>query len=183
LLFSPPKYLKDLNSVKDEVWRIIAKQKLGSAYDLSPFKGMIEQLLDSISEFNLDWNKKPAVFRIARIVKCGTTTQRYDVSTNNANNISPECLFTYQENIVLPDTKHDLELVIKMLNYLRGQKKLKRTNMPLFIHPDELLLAHKEGKITSPACEIQMQMFIIFQKACITHVGFVFGRQYVILNN
>jgi hypothetical protein len=182
LLFSP-KYLKDLNSVKDEVWRIIAKQKLGSAYDLSPFKGMIEQLLDSISEFSLDWNKKPVVFRIARIVKCGTT-QRYDVSTNNANNnISPECLFTYQENIVLPDTKHDLELVIKMLNYLRGQKKLKRINMPLFIHPDELLLAHREGKITFPACEIQMQMFIIFQKAFVTHVGFVFGRHYVILNN
>lgn len=181
MLFSP-KYLKDLNSVKDEVWRIIAKQKLGSAYDLSPFKGMIEQLLDSISEFSLDWNKRPVVFRIARIVKCGTA-QRYDVSTNNANTISPECLYTYQENIVLPDTKHDLELVIKMLNYLREQKKLKRTNMPLFIHPDELLLAHREGKITSPACEIQMQMIIIFQKAFITHVGFVFGRRYVILNN
>jgi hypothetical protein len=181
LLFSP-KYLKDLNSVKDEVWRIIAKQKLGSPYDLSPFKGMIEELLDSISEFSVNWNKRPVIFRIARIVKSGTT-QRYDVSTNSANNINPESLFAYQENIVLPDTKHNLELVIKMLNYLREQKNLKRTNMPLFIHPDELLLAHREGKITFPACEIQMQMIIIFQKGFITHVGFVFGRHYVILNN
>jgi hypothetical protein len=181
LLFFP-KYLKELNSVKNEVEGIIAKQKLGSPYDLSPFKGTIEELLDSISEFNPDWNKLPVVFRIARIVK-NSTTQQYDVSTNNANNTDHKSIITYQENIVLPDAKHDLELVIKMLNYLREQKKLKRTNMPLFIHPDELLLAYREGKITFLACEIQMQMMIIFQKRSIIHVGFVFGRDYVILNN
>jgi hypothetical protein len=176
------KYLKDLDSVRNEVERIIAKQKLGSPYDLSSFKARIEELLDSISEFNLDWNKLPVVFRIARIVK-SSTTQRYDVSANDANNPDREGVITYQENIVLPDAKHDLELVIKMLNYLREQKKLKRTNIPLFIHPDELLLAHREGKITFPAGEIQTQMMIIFQKGSITHVGFVFGRDYVILNN
>ena len=177
-----PKYLKDLNSVKNEVERIIAKQKLGSPYDLSPFKDKIEELLDSISEFNLDWNKLPVVFRIARIVK-SNTTQRYDISANNANNTDRGGVIIYQENIVLPDVKHNLELVIKMLNYLREQKKLRRTNIPLFIHPDELLLAHREGKITFPTCEIQTQMMIIFQKGSIMHVGFVFGRDYVILNN
>ena len=177
------KYLKDLDSVRDEVRRIIAKQKIGSPYDLSTFKYVIEELLDSISEFNVDWNKLPVVFRIARIVK-SRTTERYAISVNNNDsNIYSEGVITYQENIVLPDAKHDLELVIKMLNYLREQKKLKRTDIPLFIHPDELLLAHREGKITSSACEIQTQMIIIFQKGSITHVGFVFGRDYVILNN
>ena len=176
------KYLKDLNSVKNEVGRIIAKQKSGSPYDLSLSKCRIEELLDSISEFNFDWNKLPVVFRIARIVR-SSTTPRYDVSANNANNTDRDGVIIYQENIVLPDAKHDLELVIKMLNYLREQKKLKRTNIPLFIHPDELLLAHREGKITFTAGEIQTQMIIIFQKGSITHVGFVFGRDYVILNN
>jgi hypothetical protein len=176
------KFLKDLDSVRNEVERLIAKQKLGSPYDLSPFKDKIEELLDSISEFNRDWNKSQVVFRIARIVK-SSTTQRDDFSANCANNTDSEGVITYQENIVLPDAKHDLELVIKMLNYLREQKKLKRTNIPLFIHPDELLLAHREGKITFPISEIQTQMMIIFQKGSITHVGFVFGRDYVILNN
>ena len=176
------KFLKDLDSVRNEVERLIAKQKLGSPYDLSPFKDKIEELLDSISEFNRDWNKSQVVFRIARIVK-SSTTQRDDLSANWANNTDSEGVITYQENIVLPDAKHDLELVIKMLNYLREQKKLKRTNIPLFIHPDELLLAHREGKITFPISKIQTQMMIIFQKGSITHVGFVFGRDYVILNN
>ena len=174
--------MKDLSSARNEIERIIAKQKPGSPYDLSSFKGRIEELLDSISEFNPAWNKLPVVFRIARIVK-SSTTQRYDVSANSANNTDREGVITYQENIVLPDTKHNLELVIKMLNYMREQKKLKRTNIPLFIHPDELLLAHREGRISFSAGEIQTQMTIIFQKGSIMHVGFVFGRDYVILNN
>ena len=176
------KYLKDLSSVRNEVERIIAKQKPGSPYDVSPFKARIEQLLDSISDFNLDWSNLPVVFRIARIVK-SSTTQQHDLSANNANKSDSGHVITYQENIVLPDTKHDLELVIKMLNYMREQKKLKRTNMPLFIHPDEILIAYREGKISFSAGEIQMQMTIIFQKGSIMHVGFVFGRDYVILKN
>ncbi len=176
------KYLKDLDSVRNEVERIIAKQKSGSPYDVSPFKAKIEELLDSISDFNLDWNNLPVVFRIARIVKSGTT-QQYDVSANNDNNTYSGGIITYQENIVLPDTKHNLELVIKMLNYMREQKQLKRTNMPIFIHPDEILIAYREGKISFSAGEIQTQMTIIFQKGSVTHVGFVFGRDYVILNN
>jgi hypothetical protein len=176
------KYLKDLDSVRNEVQRIIAKQKSGSPYDVSPFKVRIEELLNSISDFNLDWNNLPVVFRIARIVK-SSTAQQYDVSANNDNNTDSGSIITYQENIVLPDTKHDLGLVIKMLNYMREQKKLKRTNMPIFIHPDEILIAYREGKISFSAGEIQTQMTIIFQKGSIMHVGFVFGRDYVILNN
>ena len=173
------KDLKDLDSVKNEVERIIGKQKPGSPYDLSPFKITIEELLNSISGFNPDWNKLPVVFRIARIVNIGST-QPYDFNGNNDNN--SEGVITYQENVVLPDTKHDLELVIKMLNYMREQKKLKRANMPLFIHPDEILFAHREGKIFFSGGDIQTQMAIVFQKGSIMLIGFVYGRDYVILN-
>jgi hypothetical protein len=164
------------------VRKIIAKQEAGSPYDLSPFKVRIEELLDSISDFNLDWNKLPVVFRIARIVK--SSTQHYDQSDgNNHNNSSgSEGVVTYQENIVLPDTNHDLDLVIKMLNYMREQKKLKRANMPLFIQPDELLMAYKEGKISFSSGVIQAQIAIVFQKGSIMHTGFVFARDYVILD-
>lgn len=176
------KYLKDLDSVKKEVERIIAKQKSGSPYDLLLFKVKIEELLDSISEFNPDWNKSPVVFRIARIVK-NSSTQEFDFSGNSDKNTDGGDVITYQENIVLPDIKHDLELVIKMLNYTREKKGLKRTNMPLFIHPDEILIAYREGKISFASTEIQTQMAIVFQKGSIMHIGFVFGRDYVILDN
>jgi hypothetical protein len=183
------KYLKDLDSVRNEVERIIAKQRSGSPYDVLPFKAKIEELMDSISDFNVNWNNLPVVFRIARIVKSSgsSTTPQHDVSASNDNNNDTdnggESIITYQENIVLPDTKHDLELVIKMLNYMREQKKLKRTDMPLFIHPDEILIAYRERKIAFLADEIQAQMTIIFQKGSIRYVGFVFGRDYVILEN
>jgi hypothetical protein len=174
------KYLKDLDSVKKEVKRIIAKQKSGSPYDLSPFKITIEELLNSISGFNPDWNKLPVVFRIARIAKI-SSTQQYHIGGINENNSSLDGN-TYQENVLLPDTKHNLELVTKMLNYMREQKKLKRAEMPLFIHPDEVFLAYREGKISFLGGDIQTQMAIVFQKGSIMHIGFVFGRDYVILD-
>jgi hypothetical protein len=175
------KHLRDLECVKTEVRRIIAKQKSGSPYDLSPFKVRIDEFLDSISEFNSEWNKLPVVFRIARIVK--KSTQYYDLSAGSNNYTSSEDVITYQENILLPDTKHDLDLVIKMLNYMREQKKLKRANMPLFILPDELLIAYREGKISFSGGAIQAQIVIVFQKGSIMHIGFVFARDYVILDN
>ena len=174
------KDLKDLDSVKNEVERMIAKQKSGSPYDLSPFKITIGELLNSISGFNPDWNKLPVVFRIARIVNIASA-QPYDFGGNKDNN--SDSVITYQENVVLPDTKHDLELVIKMLNYMREQKKLRRANMPLFIHPDEILLARREGKISFSGGDIQTQMAIVFQRGSIMLIGFVYGRDYVILNN
>ena len=173
--------MKDLDSLKNEVGRIIAKQKSGSPYDLSPFKITIEELLNSITGFNPDWNKLPVVFRIARMVKISSTQSSFDFS--GKNNDSSDGVITYQENVMLPDTKHDIELVISMLNYMREQKKLKRADMPLFIHPDEILFAHREGKISFSGGDIQTQMAIIFQKGSIMHIGFVYGRDYVILNN
>jgi hypothetical protein len=176
------KYLTDLESVKTEVRRIIAKQKSGSPYDLSPFKGRIEEILDSISQFNPEWNKLPVVFRVARIAKKSAQHHELHADSNNGG-IGGGDVVTYQENIVLPDTNHDLDLVIKMLNHMRENKNLKRANMPLFIQPDELLIAYKEGKISFLANEIQAQIVIVFQKGSITHIGFVFARDYVILEN
>lgn len=176
------KYLKDLDSVKKEVLRIIVKQKIDSPYDLSPFRVRIEELLDSISKFNPDWNKLPVVFRIARIVKRGSTQQQYDLQ-GNSDKVANNDVITFEENIVLPDTKHDLELVMKMLNYMREQKRLKRINMPLFIHPDEILKADRERNITSSSTDIRSQMAIVFHKGSITHIGFVFERNYIILDN
>jgi hypothetical protein len=175
------KYLKDVNSVKKEVLRIIAKQKIGSPYDLSPFSARIEELLDSISKFNSDWNKLPVVFRIARIVK-SSSTQQYDFQ-GNSDKVSNSDVIIYEENIVLPDTKHDLELVMKMLNYKREQKRLKRTNTPLFIHPDEVFKADRERNIISSSTDIRSQIAIVFHKGSITHIGFVFERNYIILDN
>ena len=75
------KSLKDLNSVKMEVERIIAKQKSSSPYDLSSYKITIEELLNSISGFNADWNRLPVVLRIARIAKI-SSDNIYDFSGN-----------------------------------------------------------------------------------------------------
>jgi hypothetical protein len=175
------KYVRDLDSVKNEVKRIIARQKAGGPYDVSLFNVRIEKLLDSISGFNPDWNKLPVVFRIARIVK--SSMPRYDLSGDYNDTRNSEGVVAYQENIVLPNTNHDLDLVIKMLNYMREQKQLKRANMPLFVQPDEILMAYREGKISFSGSEIQTQMAIVFQKGSIIHIGFVFGRDYVILDN
>jgi uncharacterized protein YhaN len=166
------------------VKRIVAKQKVGSPYDLSSFNVRIEELLDSISRFNPVWNKLPVVFRSAKIVRSSQQQHHgHSAGIMDNNNNNSEDVVSYQENVVLPDTKHDLDLVIKMLNYLREQKKLKKANMPLFIQPDELLMAYREGKISFSSSEILAQIAIVFQKGSIVHVGFVFARNYVILAN
>jgi hypothetical protein len=180
LHFFKKKYLIDLEFVKDEVRRIVAKQKPGSYYDLSPFKGKIEEMLDSISEFNPDWNRFPVVFRIVSVAKNSAKdfdhTFRSDEKTGSGVGV-----YTYQENIVLPDTNHDFDLVARMLNHMREQKKFKRVDVPLFIQPDELILAYKDGRFELSGGIIQAQIVIIFQRGSIMNIGFVFGRNYVIL--
>jgi hypothetical protein len=83
----------------------------------------------------------------------------------------------------LPNTKHDLELVIKMLNYMREQKQLAAVKMPLFVQPDEISLAHREGRISYEGGSIISQIAVILQKGAVMYAGFVFGRKYVILQN
>jgi hypothetical protein len=70
-----------------------------------------------------------------------------------------------------------------MLNYLREQKQLQPVRQPLFVQPDEISLAHKEGKINFEGGKIVSQISVVLQKGAIMYAGFVFGRNYVILQN
>lgn len=155
--------LKSTDEVRNEVRKIVARQKKGSADDLTAFSGEIEELL-SLLEFKPGWKKLPVVARAARIEVAGSITP-------------------YSEDVVLPNTKHDLELVLRMLNYLREQKQLQAVKQPLFVQPDEISLARKEGKINFEGGKIMSQVSVVLQKGAIMYVGFVFGRNYVILQN
>jgi len=155
------KPLKNTAQVRDEIKKIVARQKKGTIDDLTPFSAEIDKLLLEL-EFKPEWKKLPVVARAAML----------DIEGK---------IIPFSEDIVLPNTKHDLELVVKMLNYLREQKKLSAVKMPLFIQPDEVSLAHKEGKFSHDGGKISSQISVVLQKGAIMYAGFVFGRDYVIL--
>lgn len=158
--------LKSTEEVRGGVRKIVARQKKGSDDDLTAFAGEIEELL-ALLEFKPGWKKLPVVARAARIE-----------GAEAPGRISP-----YSEDVVLPNTKHDLELVIKMLNYLREQKQLQAVTQPLFVQPDEISLARKEGRINFDGGTIMSQISVVLQKGAIMYAAFVFGRNYVILQN
>ena len=153
--------LKSTDDVRNEIRKIVARQKKGSTDDLTAFTGEIEELL-LLLEFKPEWKRLPVVARGARIEGAETPV-------------------SYSDDIALPDTKHDLELVLKMLNYIREQKQFQAVKMPLFVQPDEISLARKEGKINFDGGKIMSQITVVLQKGEIVYVGFVFGRKYVIL--
>lgn len=155
------KPLKSTEQVRNEIRKIVSRQKEGSIDDLTPFIAEIEKLLAQL-EFKSEWKKLPVVVRAAMIEVEGKE-------------------LPYREDVVLPNTKHDLELVIKMLNYLREQKKLSAVKMPLFIQPDEISLAQSEGRFSHLGGKITSQISVVLQKGAIMYVGFVFGRDYAIL--
>lgn len=158
--------LKSTEEVRNGIRKIVARQKKGSADDLTPFSGEIEDLL-SILQFKPEWKRLPVVARAARIEGAEM----------------PHRITSYMKEIVLPNTKHDLELVLKMLNYMREQKKLPAVKMPLFVQPDEISASPQEGRIDVDGCKIISQISVVLQKGAIMYVGFVFGRNYVILQN
>ena len=158
--------LKSTEEVRNEIRKIVARQKKGSADDLNPFRGEVEELL-SFLEFKPEWKRLPVVARVARIKRAEM----------------PDAITQYNGEVVLPNTKHDLELVIKMLNYMREQKQLQPVKMPLFVQPDEISLSPQEGKIDFNVGKIISQISVVLQRGAIMYVGFVFGRNYVILQN
>lgn len=158
--------LKSTDEVRGEIRKIVARQKKGGADDLSAFQGEIEELL-SLLEFKPEWKKLPVVARAARIEGAE----------------APGKVTPYSQDVVLPNTKHDLGLVTKMLNYMREQKQLQAVKQPLFVQPDEISLARNEGKINFDGGKIMSQVSVVLQKGAIMYVGFVFGRNYVILQN
>jgi hypothetical protein len=169
------KSLKDIDSVKKEIYRIVNKQKIRGRYDFSSYRLlMIKQLVESLCQFNPEWLELPVVARIARVK---IKLEKYNLLSSKTT------IVTYREDLVLPDTKHDLELVVEMLNYMRKQKKLRGANNPLFIQPDEIFMAFKQGKFSWPCDYIESQMVVIFQKGSMMHVGFVLGNEYFILDN
>jgi len=158
--------LKSTDEVKNEIRKIVARQKKGSADDLTAFTGEIEELL-VLLEFKPEWKRLPVVARALRIEGAE----------------APGRITQYSQDIVLPNTKHDLNLVTMMLNHLREQKQLQVVKQPLFMQPDEISLARKEGKINFEGGKIISQIAVVIQKGAIMYVGFVFGRNYLILQN
>jgi len=55
--------------------------------------------------------------------------------------------------------------------------------MSLFIYPDEISLAHKEGKFPFERANINSQIVLVFQKGRVKYVGLVVDRNYVLLQN
>jgi len=167
------KSLKDIDSVKKEIYRIVNKQNMSGKYDFSSYRLLIKELVESLCQFNPEWSESPVVIRVARV----------KINLEKSNPLSSKTtIVTYREDLVLPDTKHDLELIVEMLNYMREQKKLRRAKNPLFVQPDEISMAYKQGKFSWPCGDIESQMVVIFQKGSMMHVGFVLGNEFFILD-
>jgi hypothetical protein len=66
---------------------------------------------------------------------------------------------------------------------MREEKKLKVSNMPLFIHPDEISIAQKEGRLPPGNINILSQIAVVFQKARVKYVGIVIDRNYMLLQD
>ena len=157
--------LKSTDEVRNEIRKIVARQKKGSADDLTAFNGEIEDLL-KLLEFKPEWAKQPVVARALRIE-----------GAEEPGRATP-----YSQDVVLPNTKHDLQLVVKMLNYLQ-KKRIPAVRQPLFVQPDEISLARREGRINFDGGTITSQVSVVLQKGAIMYAGFVFGRNYVVLQN
>lgn len=166
-MFRTKKQFNDILDVKKEISKIILNQHRATETYLNVSTFEIEELLSELKEFNDKWNTLPVVCRIAKVKISEDSTK----------------IMTFHENLELPDIKHDFELIINMLNHMRQQKNLKRTDMSLFVHPDEINFAYKEGKFPSRITEIVSQFVVVFQKGQIMRIGFVFGKNYVLLKN
>jgi hypothetical protein len=68
-----------------------------------------------------------------------------------------------------------------MLNHIREKNNLEKVKMPLFVQPDELFLAYKQGRFDHEIRNIQSQLAVVFQNSSINYIGLVFGFRYVIL--
>src|SRR5437867_7095073 len=168
MLLSYTKQIKNIEDVKEQIAKIILNQRRQIESNLKTSVTEIQYLLSEISEFNDNWIKLTTVYRIALV-----NAADYETSKN----------ITYKENIELPNVDHDLELVVKLLNHMRERKNLKVSKMPLFIHPDEISIAHREGRFPYERTNIISQIAVVFQKGKIKYVGILIDRNYVLLQN
>ena len=167
MLLRNKKQIKNINDVKEQIAKLVLNQHRQIETNLNASVMEIQKLLSEISEFNDTWTKLPSVYRIAWI----------SIPDDTVKNI------TFKENIELPNVDHDLDLIIKMLNHRREKKNLKASSTSLFIHPDEISLANKDGKFPYERANIVSQIAVVFQKGRIKYVGLVVDRNYVLLQN
>lgn len=116
------KKLNTLDEVKAEALQLLARRKRRDPAEPEVSAEDVEELLGDVGEFLPIWGVLPSVYRLARIQTNGSTTP-------------------YSENLTLPAAKHDLRLVLEMLNYIRDGKGLDEVKMPLFLQPDEIAYA------------------------------------------
>jgi hypothetical protein len=167
MLLPNKKQIKNIQDVKEQIAKLVLNQHRQIETNLKTSVMEIQKLLSEISEFNDSWTKLPSVYRIAWI-------STHDETVKN---------ITFKENIELPNVDHDLDLIIKMLNHRREEKNLKASSTSLFIHPDEISLANKDGKFPYVMANIISQIAVVFQKGRIKYVGLVVDRNYVLLQN
>jgi hypothetical protein len=150
--------------IKEEIKRIVNKNKKDIPADYAHFVARVEEILIHFPEYDPEWGNR-TVFRLAKVQALNPIYEDE----------------VYLENIPLPDVKHDLALVLKMLSYMREEKGFEKVKMPLFIQPDELYHAYKQGKLGYEIKNIESQMVIVFQKGSVDYVGFVFDFKFAIL--
>ena len=167
-MFPKKQQITNIEDVKEQITKIISSQRKQIESNLKTTVSEVQNLLSEISEFNDRWIKLPTIYRIAWI-----RTSEDDTVEN----------VTFKENIELPNIDHDLELIMKMLNHMREEKNLKVTDMPLFIHPDEISIAQMEDRFPYGNISIISQIAVVFQKGRIKYVGVVIDRNYVLLQD
>lgn len=168
MLFPKKPEIKNIEDVKEQVIKMILNQQKQIKSNLETSVSAVQNLVSEITEFNDSWTKVPNIYRIAWIS---------NIDGDIVKNIK------FRDNIELPNVDHDLELVMKMLNHMREEKKLKVSNMPLFIHPDEISIAQKEGRLPHGNINIISQIAVVFQKARVKYVGIVIDRNYLLLQD
>lgn len=168
MLFPKKPEIKNIEDVKEQIINMILNQQKQIKSNLETSVSAVQNLVSEITEFNDSWTKVPNIYRIAWLS---------NIDGDTVKNIK------FRDNIELPNVDHDLELVMKMLNHMREEKKLKVSNMPLFIHPDEISIAQKEGRLPHGNINIISQIAVVFQKARVKYVGIVIDRNYLLLQD
>lgn len=168
MLFPKKPEIKNIEDVKEQIINMILNQQKQIKSNLETSVSVVQNLVSEITEFNDSWTKVPNIYRIAWISNTDGDTVK---------NIK------FKDNIELPNVDHDLELVMKMLNHMREEKKLKVSNMPLFMHPDEISIAQNEGRLPRGNISIISQIAVVFQKARVKYVGIVIDRNYLLLQD
>jgi hypothetical protein len=124
--------LTTTDEVKREIAHLVERQKAGTPEDVSLHRDEIDALLGSFPDFLPEWSASPCVFRVARLdVGRGFLP---GTPWHNRAGIVP-----ILDNVVLPDVKHELRMLIEMLNFIRAKRGLEEIKMPLFLQPDEIL--------------------------------------------